>query len=120
MKILLIEWIRDWRGAEPQRLKPVVFALDDDKMLFALVVSLGNSIYDEVCIGTASAEAHESIKDILCGTGNAKPVECSPTAEQCRVYRPRYEIYLQAQTRISLSTLSPGRICSKRATSAIT
>ena len=87
MKILLTEWYREWRGTEPQLLKPAALALDDDKILFALVVSVGNCDYDEVCIETDSMEAKECIRNILCGTGNATPVERSSGVEHCVLYR---------------------------------
>src|SRR5712691_10329629 len=42
MKILLTEWVREWRGTRPQLLQPAALPLNDDKILFALVVSVGN------------------------------------------------------------------------------
>jgi len=95
MKILLTEWFRQWRGAEPQVVKPAGISLDDQKMVFALVVSLANGDYDEVSIETDSIEAKECITGMLCGTGNAKQVEASPEVEQCRLYQAGYEIYRQ-------------------------
>src|SRR5712691_6073835 len=98
MKILLTEWVREWRGTRPQLLKPAALSLDDGKILFALVVSVGNGDYDEVCIETDSMEAKECIQGMLCGTGSAKPVEWSYAVEQCRLYRVGYEIYLQGKS----------------------
>ena len=98
MKILLTEWVREWRGTRPQLLKPAALSLDDGKILFALVVSVGNGDYDEVCIETDSMEAKECVRGILCGTGSAKPVGLSYAVEQCRLYRVGYEIYLQGRS----------------------
>jgi hypothetical protein len=95
MKILLTEWIKDRRGAKPQVLKPTMVALDDERMVFGLVVMLGNGEYDEACIETDSAEATQHIQQMLRNTGNAKQVSQSSPAEQCRLYRAGYEIYLQ-------------------------
>jgi hypothetical protein len=95
MKILLTSWYREWRGSEPQVLRPDTFSLDEKNTLFALVVSVGNGEFDEACIETDSGEAKECIEGLLSGTGNAKRVESSPGAEQCRLYRDGYEIYLQ-------------------------
>jgi hypothetical protein len=95
MKILLTEWYREWRGTDPQLLNPAALSLDDEKIVFALVVSLGNGDYDEVCIETDSTEAKERIKGMLCGAGNAKAVAPSSAVERCRLYRAGYEIYLQ-------------------------
>jgi len=95
MKILLSSWYREWRGAEPQVLRPGTFSLDEKNTLFALVVSLGNGEFDEACIETDSGEAKECIEGLLCGTGGAKRVERSSSAEQCRLYREGYEIYRQ-------------------------
>jgi hypothetical protein len=98
MKILLTEWYREWRGTAPQLLKPAALSLDDDKILFALVVSVGNGDYDEACIETDSLEAKEWVKGMLCGTGNAKPAERSAAVEQCRLFRTGYEVYLQGRS----------------------
>jgi len=98
MKILLTDWYTEWRGARPQVLKPVALSLDDGKTLFALVVSLGNGDYDEVCIETDSAEAKESIVGLLRGTGHAKWVPPSFAVEQCMLYRAGYEIYQQGKS----------------------
>src|SRR5262252_2785611 len=75
MKILLTSWYREWRGSEPQVLRPDTFSLDEKNTLFALVVSLGNGEFDEACIETDSGEAKECIEGLLCGTGGAKRVE---------------------------------------------
>jgi len=98
MKILFTEWYRDWRGTEPQLAKPSILPLDNDKILFALVVSVGNGDYDEVCIETDSTEAKACITNMLCGTGNAKLVDRpSAVVEHCALYRPGYDIYLQGR-----------------------
>jgi hypothetical protein len=94
MKILLTVWYREWRGREPQVLKPAALSLDDEKVLFGLVVSVGNGDYDEVCIETDSIEAKDCIEGLLCGTGSAKRI-MPWSAEQCRLHRSGYEIYLQ-------------------------
>ena len=98
MKILLTDWYTEWRGLGPQVLKPAALSLDDEKILFALVVSLGNGDYDEACIETDSMEAKECVEGLLCGTGNAKRVGPSLAVEQCRLYRAGYEIYLQGRS----------------------
>jgi len=95
MKILLTSWYREWRGSEPQVLRPDTFSLDEKNTLFALVVSLGNGEFDEACIETDSGEAKQCIEGLLCGTGGARPVEPSSDAENCRLYRAGYEIYRQ-------------------------
>jgi hypothetical protein len=98
MKLLLTEWYKDWRGEQPQRLTPAKLSLDDQKTLFALVVSLGNGDYDEVCIETDSVQAKACIIGLLQGTGNARPIEPTPAAEQRRLYRAGYEVYLQGES----------------------
>jgi hypothetical protein len=95
MKVLLTSWYTEWRGSKPQVLKPEVLSLENERSLFALVVSVGNGDYDQVCIESDSTEAKECIKGLLCGTGKAKLVELSSAAAQCRLYRAGYEIYLQ-------------------------
>jgi len=95
MKILLTEWYREWRRERPQALEPAVLSLENEKILFALLVSVGNGDYDEACIESDSPEAREFIKGLLCGTGNAKQVGRSLAVEQCRLYREGYETYLQ-------------------------
>lgn len=96
-KILFTEWWRNWKGADPQDLKPVVLALDEEKTLRGLVVMLGNGEYDEACIESDSEDARRSVIGLLTGTGNAKWIESSPTAESCRLYRAGYDIYLQGK-----------------------
>jgi len=98
MKILLTVWYREWRGGKPQVLNPEALSLDHEKTLFGLVVSVGNGDYDEVCIETDSMEAKEYMQGLLCGTGNAKRIVPSSTAEQCRLCRPGYETYLQGNS----------------------
>lgn len=101
MKILLTDWYTEWRGpraSSPEALKPVVLSIDDEKILFALVVSLGNGDYDEACIETDSLEAKECIVGLLRGTGHAKWVPQSSAVEECRLYRAGYEIYLQGRS----------------------
>src|SRR5258708_26626016 len=95
MKILLTIWYSEWRGQESQLLSPVALSLDDEKILFGLVVSIGNGDYEEGCIETDSIDAKEYIEGLLCGTGNAKSIMPSPVVERCRLYRPGYAIYLQ-------------------------
>ena len=97
MKILLTSWYREWRGSEPQVLRPDTFSLDERNTLFALVGSIGNGEFDEACIETDSGEAKECIEGMLCGTGGARRVEPSTDAEQCRLYRDGYEIYRQGE-----------------------
>jgi hypothetical protein len=96
MKILLTEWFRDWRGAEPQLLKPGALSLADDKILFALTVSLGNGDYDEACIETDSERAKECILGLLQGPGNAKR-SAHVSVETYRLFRPGYDVYVQGQ-----------------------
>jgi hypothetical protein len=95
MKILLTVWYREWRGREPQVLQPEVLSLDDEKILFGLVVSIGNGDYDEVCIETDSIDTKECIEGLLRGTGRAKWIMPSSAVEQCRLYRSGYLTYLQ-------------------------
>jgi len=97
MKILLTVWYREWRGGEPQVLKTEALSLDNEKILFGLVVSVANGDYDEVCIETDSIEAKDCIEGLLCGTGRAKRT-VPWSAEQCRLYRSGYEIYLQGSS----------------------
>lgn len=72
MKILLTDWYTQWHGSTPQVLKPVELPLDDQKVLFGLVVFLGNGEYDEACIESDSRESRECITGLLCGSGGAK------------------------------------------------
>ncbi|SRR6266700_607631 len=95
MKILLTLWYSEWRGREPQVLKPEALSLDNEKILFGLVVSVGNGDYDEICVETDSIEAKECIKGLLCGTGSAKRIVPSSAVERHKLYRSGYEIYLQ-------------------------
>jgi hypothetical protein len=95
MKILLTSWYTEWRGPKPQVLNPEVLSLENERILFALVVSLGNGDYDQVCIESDSTEAKEGIEGLLCGTGKAQRVGLSSAATQCRLYRAGYEIYIQ-------------------------
>jgi hypothetical protein len=95
MKVLLTEWFKDWRGAAPQVLKPAVLPLDDQRIVFGLIVMLANGEYDEVCIETDSNDARHCIQNMLRDTGNAKKVGQSSDAERCRLYRAGYEIYQQ-------------------------
>jgi hypothetical protein len=97
MKILLTSWYTEWRGKEPQVLKPETLPLDNDKVLFGLVVFVGNGEYDEACIETDSLQAREYIESLLCGTGDAKLVEPSSAAVSRRLYRAGYRIYLQGE-----------------------
>ena len=107
MKILLTEWFRDWRGDGPQPLQPTVFSLDDKKMLFTLLLLVGNGEYDEACIETDSMDATESVRGLLCGTGNAKLVGRSSAVEACRLFRAGYEIYLQGSSSYFFVNPSP-------------
>jgi hypothetical protein len=98
MKILLTVWYREWRGQEPQLLKPVALSLDNEKIRFGLVVSVGNGDYDEACIETDSIEAKEYIEGLLRGTGSAKRAMPWSAAAGGRLYRSGYEIYLQGRS----------------------
>src|SRR5262249_43363182 len=97
MNILMTSWYTDWRGKEPQVLRPETLPLDNDKILFYVVVSVGNGEYDEACIETEWLQARECIEGVLCGTGNAKLVAPSSAAVGCRLYRAGYRIYLQGR-----------------------
>lgn len=96
MQIVLIEWYREWCGAEPQKIQPTVLPLDNERALFVLLVMLGNGEYDDLCIESDSAEALESARGLLLGTGGAERVHDHPLANSSPLYRPGYEIYVQA------------------------
>ena len=97
MKILLTNWCREWRGSEPQVLKPETLPLENQNIWFALVVSLGNGEYDELCLEFDTLEAKERIEGLICGTGNARRVGASPAVALCRLYRSGYEVYMQGR-----------------------
>lgn len=96
MQVILTEWYRQWRGAEPQQIQPEMLPLDNERILFALVVMLGNGEYDDLCIESDSVEALESARGLLLGTGSAERVQAHPLANTSPLYRPGYEIYVQA------------------------
>lgn len=96
MQLVLTEWYRKWRGAEPQKIQPTVLPLDNERALFGLLVMLGNGEYDDLCIESDSAEALKSARELLLGTGGAERAHDHPLANSSPLYRPGYEIYVQA------------------------
>jgi hypothetical protein len=95
MEILLTDWCKDWRGKEHQELEVQRLSLDNKNILFALIVSVGNGNFEDVCFDFDSDEAKEVIVGLLTGTGGAKRIEPDTKARLSRLYKEGYEVYLQ-------------------------
>jgi len=97
MKVLLTEWFREWSGNEPQTLSPVVFDLMQESHLLALYKSVADGIFDDVCFETDSNEALGVLRGILSGGGSAVKSSSSAVAAKSQIYRPGYELHIQAE-----------------------
>jgi hypothetical protein len=93
MKIIVTHWSKDWRGKDPQPVRPAMLDLAQERQLLVLLVSLGNGSYDEICIEVDSTEAHEWVRGALTGTGGAARIEPTAEAASCRLFRAGYEVY---------------------------
>ncbi len=100
MRIVLTEWTRDWRGAEPQAIAPRILALEDRTLLLFLLVMLGNGEFDEACFESESADVVDAVRGLLTGTGRARRVDSHPLAASARLRRPGYEIYVQGEASV--------------------
>lgn len=94
MKILLTELQRNWQGKEPQRLKPAVIDLNNDRQCLFLIVSLGNGNFVEACVECDSLEAQECLHGLLTGTGGARRVD-EKESGRWALYRSGYHVYAQ-------------------------
>lgn len=95
MEILLTEWFRTWHGENPQPLKVQRLPLENEKVLFALVVQLGNGNFEEACFDFDSVAARETIVGMLRGTGGAERINPDSKSMACRLYKEGYEVYRQ-------------------------
>ena len=94
MKILITELQKNWQGNEPQRLKPAVIDLNNDRQCLFLIVSLGNGNFAEACFECDSVEAHECLHGLLTGTGGARRVD-EKESGRWALYRAGYHVYAQ-------------------------
>jgi hypothetical protein len=94
MRILLTDWLREWRGHPPE-IRPEFLDLSKHSHAWCLVLIAGNAPHDEHCVEVDSTGALAAVRGVLMGTGRAKQIDDSAATRARRLYRPGYDIYQQ-------------------------
>jgi hypothetical protein len=95
MKLLLTDWISDWRAKQPQSLEPQILDLELKHHLEFLILALGNAHWDEACFETDSLQALQTLHGALRGIGGATPLPLNDKARARPLFRPGYDLFTQ-------------------------
>lgn len=92
MRVLVADWVLDWRGAEPQAIEVARFDLENERHLTMLVLCAGTGRFEEACVECDCIEAYETFRGLVGGTGGATLADPSRFQGR-RLYRAGYEVY---------------------------
>ncbi|MBW8807810.1 MAG: hypothetical protein JF591_03055 [Lysobacter sp.] len=98
MRLLFVDWIREWHGAQRQRPQLSCIDMDHPRALFTLTVGLGNGLWEEACVESDSQQALDSWRTLLETAGAARLVDHCDEMRASRMYRGGYLAYAQGET----------------------